>query len=307
MSSRNFRSLLFALIVAVFATSSAWASVRYRVLHAFVGPDGSSPYSGLVSDKAGNLYGATLTGGAHAGGTVFKLTPGSNGKWTETLLHSFTRAEGEFPYGALTFDSAGNLYGVTMFGGTNDGGTVFELTPQSNGKWSLAVLYNFDGTSQFNPTGALVFDTKGNLYGTTGSNGTTTFGTIYKLTPNGNGQWSETTLHTCTGGNDDGPEGVIIDAKGNLYGVMGDTGNPYYGMIFRLSPSAKGKWKETALYQFSQSNGAPNGNVIFDDAGNLYGTTSAVDMYSENAAYRLAPGSKGNWSYSVIHTFGQVR
>jgi len=305
MPSKKFQFLFIALVVAVFAASSAWGAARYHVLHAFVGSDGSYPYSGLISDKAGNLYGATLTGGAHARGTVFKLTPGSNGRWTETILHSFTQAEGDLPYGPLTFDSAGNLYGVTTFGGAHFGGTVFELTPRSNGKWSLAVLYNFDGTSQYLPTGALVFDTKGNLYGVTGSNGTSTYGTIYKLTPKGNGQWSETTLHTCTGGNDDGPVGVIIDAKGNLYGAMSGAGDQSYGLIFKLSPGAKGKWNEAALYLFSQSDGTAYSNVIFGPTGDLYGTTVAVDMFSKNTAYRLAPESKGNWSYSVIQTFGQ--
>ena len=151
----------------------------------------------------------------------------------------------------------------------------------------------------------MVFDAKGNLYGTT--NRYPSLGTIYKLTPMGNGKWTHTVLHTFTGGNDASPIGVVLDVKGNLYGTTDAGGDPaYQGEIFKLSPGAHGKWNETVLYQLQQQDGRINGNVTFDAAGNLYGTAVASDNFSHNTVYRLVPGAKGQWSYEVIHTFSDT-
>ena len=146
-------------------------------LYAFTGgKDGGGPYAGLVMDVQGNLYGTTAYGGAHSGGTVFKLTPSGS----ETALYSFGQSgDGEDPRPKLIIDSEGNLYGTTTYGGTNGLGTVFKVTPSG----TETVLHNFSGPDGGNPWGGLAFDRQGNLYGTTAGYGANGQGTVFKLTP----------------------------------------------------------------------------------------------------------------------------
>ncbi|MGB6677132.1 MAG: choice-of-anchor tandem repeat GloVer-containing protein, partial [Terriglobales bacterium] len=166
-----------------------------QVLYAFQGgTDGSSPSSGLIFDAAGNLYGETEGGGAYGGGTVFELSPSSNGGWTETVLYSFQGgSDGSEPSDGLVFDQAGNLYGTTLYGGANGGGTAFELSPNSNGGWTETVLYSFDANNQASTPQGVIFDQKGNLYGTAlglvgcGYKGDEYCGAVFELSPNSNG------------------------------------------------------------------------------------------------------------------------
>jgi uncharacterized repeat protein (TIGR03803 family) len=164
------------------------------VLHAFTGgEDGWNPDAGLIVDAAGDLYGTTVGGGAYGPGVVFKLESNPDGIWTETVLYSFTGgADGANPYAGLAFDSAGNLYGTTYAGGgtsacTHFGephgscGVVFKLTPTSSG-WSETVLWKFLGVIAANPFAPVIFDPKGNLYGTT-RYGTGNKGVVFKITP----------------------------------------------------------------------------------------------------------------------------
>ena len=148
----------------------------HKVLHNFgSGEDGRGPVAGLIFDGAGNLYGTTILGGDLACnypsgcGVVFELTPNADGRWKERVLHRFKGGKyGEYPYGGVTFDSAGNLYGTTLGGGAGNGdyGVVFELTPHVGGSWSEKVLYKFtDGTDGSNPYVGLLFDKARNLYG----------------------------------------------------------------------------------------------------------------------------------------------
>jgi uncharacterized repeat protein (TIGR03803 family) len=158
--------------------------------------DGVSPYAGLIFDAAGNLYGTTYGGGAYqcslgAGcGTVFELSPNGTGGWTETVLHSFGNGtDGAIPSAGLIFDAAGNLYGTTAYGGDyggyNGDGTVFELSPNGSGGWTETVLHNFhyNGTDGVSPYAGLIFDAAGNLYGTTREGGTSSYGTVFEITP----------------------------------------------------------------------------------------------------------------------------
>jgi len=142
--------------------------------------DGSNPYAGLVFDNNGNLYGATYSGGANGGGTVFKLAPTG----TETVLYSFgsRSGDGSNPDGGfLIFDNNGNLYGTTLSGGANGGGTVFKLAPTG----TETVLYSFGSRSgdASNPWSGLVFDEKGNLYGTTHAGGAHGAGAVFEVNP----------------------------------------------------------------------------------------------------------------------------
>jgi uncharacterized repeat protein (TIGR03803 family) len=246
------------------------------VLYRFTGGvDGGVPsYGDLVFDQAGNIYGTTITGGSGNGGAVYELTP-SHGGWTENTLYSFTEgADGGTPFGSVVFDSAGNLYGTTSYGGRNDLGTVFQLTPSGSG-WAESVLYNFqNGSDGSYPYAGLIFDAFGNLYGSTTSGGTGGGGTIFTLTPS-NGYRTLTTIHSFSGIG--GPAAnLLMDGTGNLYGTTVIDGVHEYGSVFKLTYSIGG-WTYNSLHNFTfGSDGAyPESNVVFDANGNLYGTASS--------------------------------
>ena len=210
------------------------------VLHTFTtqGGDGQRPWSGVIFDQSGNLYGTTQNGGAyHAYGTVYKLIPAGL-TWTEQILYSFQgKDDGEFPYSGVIFDQAGDLYGTTCCGGSDGVGTVYEFTPSSG---TFTTLYsNFGGYGGLD--GNLVMDAAGNLYGTTQSGGAYNFGSVFKLTPGGGG-WTYTSLHDfCAGGYpcSDGAlphGGVALDAQGNLYGTTAEGGTASSGVIWEITP-----------------------------------------------------------------------
>jgi uncharacterized repeat protein (TIGR03803 family) len=224
------------------------------ILHTFGYKDGERPYGDVIFDAAGNLYGTTAAGGYQGQGTVFELEPAAGGGWTEKILHSFNRGhghDGTYPTYGVIFDTAGNLYGATTYGGayggTNGGGTVFELTRTAGG-WTEKVLHSFGGMDGYQPYGGVIFDAAGNLYGTTayggkggekcnngvGANGC---GTLFELTPQPDGTWTETVLHFFGQGKDvSDPYGsLIFDASGNLYGTGG--GGAYgWGAVFEFKP-----------------------------------------------------------------------
>jgi uncharacterized repeat protein (TIGR03803 family) len=268
-----------------------------KVLHSFntSGGDGVSPYGNLVFDAAGNLYGTTYYGGTASEGTVFELHP-QGGGWLERVIHRFSGGDGQQPAGGLTFDGAGNLYGTASSGGgTLEDGTIFKLTPSAGGGWSLTVVFDFDGYDGAHPTGGLVFDTAGNLYGTT-SGGDPEFGNVFELTPSASGTWTPTILLEFAGTAGEYPTGsLVFDPSGNLYGATTDGGANNEGSIFELSPSSGGSWTETVLYNFySLSQGddgyRPQAGVVLDAAGNLYGTTSAGgSAYDEGAVFEIKP------------------
>jgi uncharacterized repeat protein (TIGR03803 family) len=296
------------------------------VLHDFQEPnyidtDGLNPEAGLISDSAGNMYGTTYYGGApYDAGTVFKLTPDGNGQFTETLLYAFDGQHGGYPQASLIFDSVGNLYGTT-YGVEGHCGTVFKLSPEPDGQWTETVLHDFGKTllkpkpnGGCDPAGNLVFDSAGNLYGTTWNGGANlNFGCVFQLTPQPNGEWKETLIHSfgVTGGSLPF-SGLIIDAKGNLYGTAFGGGNESCefgcGIVFKLTPGANGKWTETVLHSFDNSDGAnPQSNLIFDSAGNLYGGTAWGGNSSCDGGcgviFKLVPGTKGQWTETVAHYF----
>lgn len=273
--------------------SGGWAET---VLHNFQSnnTDGIAPYGGLVFDSIGNLYGTTVHGGSYGYGTVFELSPQSNKGWLETILYNFQSNghDGNNPYATLSFDTAGNLYGTTQFGGdgTCQGGcgVVYELTPNIGAGWSEQVLHGFqnDGRDGTFPYANLTFDTTGNLYGTTSqggtggcANGVVGCGVVFELSPQSGGSWSETVLHEFQNISTDGftpYSSLIIDMMGNLYGTTYSGGSFGYGTVFELLPQSGGTWAETVLHNF-QINGRdgsnPQAGLVFDTAGNLYGTT----------------------------------
>ncbi len=236
-------------------------------------------YAGVVFDRAGNIYGTTYNGGSYSAGSVFELSP-SNGGWMQTVIHSFSGLDGNFPVAGLVIDAAGNLYGTTQFGGDYDDGTVFELSPSAGG-WTENVLHSFTGGEDGgDPYGGLIFDASGNLYGATpGLYSAGPGGSIFKLTPSGN-SWTFSVLYSfAEGGDECGPRGTpAMDAAGNLY----DTTycSPADGSVFRLTPT-NGGWTYSMLHDFDQSgDGAyPEAGVTLDANGNIYGTTSVGGAY----------------------------
>jgi uncharacterized repeat protein (TIGR03803 family) len=257
-------------------TNGEWTET---VLHNFDDKDGAAPYAALIFDGAGNLYGTTLWGGDGGMGTVFKLSPGQNGKWKETVLHSFNGKDGANPYAGVTFDASGNLYGTT-FSTTNAVSTVFRLTPGANGKWTHTVLHTFNGKDGAYAYAGLSVDGQGSLYGATASGGTYGWGVIFKLSPRTDGQWTETILHSFNVEDGASPESTpVFDSTGNLYGTTFQGGHSKScgcGTVFELAPGANNKWTATVLHSFNGTDGDGPflGSVILGAAGNLYGTTN---------------------------------
>jgi uncharacterized repeat protein (TIGR03803 family) len=282
---------------------NADGSWRESVLHSFCPTncgDGEYPDTSLIFDQAGNLYSTTASGGAHEFGTVFQLVPNADGSWRESVLYSFCSrtncCDGVGPFASLIFDQAGNLYGTTSAGGAHGGGIVFKLAPNADGSWRESVLYSFcsrtncgDGQE---PWASLIFDQAGNLYGTTNlGGGALGGGTVFKLAPNADGSWRESVLHrfcsrtNCSDGT--GPyAGLVFDLAGNLYGTTFAGGDQELclasgcGVVFKLTPNSKGGWNERVLHTFADRPGAsPRGGLIFDPAGNLYGTSSGSTTF----------------------------
>jgi uncharacterized repeat protein (TIGR03803 family) len=296
---------------------------KEKLLHTFKGgaKDGGSPTGGLIFDSAGNLYGTTQVGGEGSGGTVFELSPVSGGQWTETILHNFTYnhgADGIYPYASLIFDAAGNLYGTTLNGGggfctNSDGyrdgcGTVFELSPSTGGGWTETILHEFgrakDGA---NPSGSLIFDASENLYGTTFHGGISGGGTVFELSPSG-GSWVETVLYNFNSSSSDGNEpaaGLVFDAAGNLFGTTSTGGSEQAGgTVFELTSTPGRGWNESILTSFGDGEGdRPSSSLIFDAAGNLYGTTYSGGVYGFGTVFALKHGSDGSWSHLLLHSF----
>jgi len=302
-------------------TPNADGSWTENVLYSFGGSgDGTWPWSGLVFDAAGNLYGTTMEAGAYGDGTVYKLTPNSDGSWTETVLYSFAGGrDGISPTAGLIFDTAGALYGTTRGGGRGKCqnwekgcGTVFKLTPNSDGTWTESVLYRFGGGKDgwLPDHSNLLFDAAGNLYGATIWAGRYGCGTIFELTPESGGNWTEKILHqfNCTDGELE--EGTLIfDKADNLCGTTNAGGHHDGGNVFKLSIGSDGKWRERVLHDFTggRDGGNADGGLIFDTAGNLYGTTRLGGNRSGGGTvFELIPNSNGKWKEQVLHRFSGV-
>jgi uncharacterized repeat protein (TIGR03803 family) len=234
-TTRNGGAYLQGAVYKLTPSGGTWSE---QVLYSFAGsPDGSAPFSGPIFDQAGNLYGATNAGGAKGWGTAYQLKP-SGPPWTENILHNFQGgSDGIAPTGGVVFDPAGDLYGATQTGGAGGGGTVFELTPQSSGSWSLNPLYGFLGAGFAGQYRTVAMDNSGNLYGTTSGGGARPWGSVFKLTRS-NGGWTYSSLHDFTGGADGGtPYGsLVFDTSGNLYGTTYTGGANGQGVVFEISP-----------------------------------------------------------------------
>ncbi len=323
-------------LYALTPNSGQW---NYTLVSNFSDTDGSAPETALVADSKGNLYGTTFAGGTSDLGAVFELSPTSKGKWNETMIYSFP--EGHPVNGtiyptaqpsSLIVDTAGNLYGEAVGGGSKNDGMIYKLSPLPDGTWQETTLYSFlGGVGGTSPSGGLVMDSAGNLYGTTqyGGKGTiqgqrpTGYGLVFELSPNGNGTWTEKTLYEFGGYPSDGSQSVgavIFDSAGNLYGTtsQGGDGNCTLtngtvigcGIAFELSP-ANGTWNETVLHSFlgGTSDGQlPLAGLVIDHSGNLFGTTvqggyNNTQNGPSGTVFELSPEASGGWKENLIAEF----
>jgi len=315
-------ALLTVTVAFLVLAPGAWAAPKYKTLHKFTSCNYGGPQAGLIFDGAGNLYGTTSHCGAYDRGTVFKLTPKSDG-WSESVLYSFCSlsscGDGSLPEAGLILDQAGNLYGTTTNGGPNARGVAFELTHSPDGSWRESILYAFCSLSNCGdgafPEAGLIFDQAGNLYGTTqwgGSSSTCTdgCGTVFRLTPRSDGSWSESVLYNfCSlNGCRDGQQPfapVTFDQEGNLYGTTQSGAATGDGVVFQLAPNSDGSWKENVLHTFRGRDGSYlSAGLIFDQRGNLYGTAcGGGGANADGVVFQLGPNPDGSWRENVLHTF----
>jgi len=304
---------------SVFELTNNKGTWSETVLYSFTGynnGDGQNPFSGLVFDKAGNLYGTTVYGGASNQGSVFELS-NSGGTWKETVLHSFDDISGDdgyYSYSTLTFDAAGNLYGTTQAGGKFGGGTIFQLKA-SKGKYTYKVIHGFATSSSaaYYPYAGVVVGKNGYLYGTTYYGGVVwNAGAVYQLRQV-SGVWIFSVIYNFLGDSlgQYTESGLAVDAAGNLYGTTYQGGNFNLGSVFELTPGAKNKWTQKVIYSFkgyaSKDGAYPYyAGVTLDAQGNVYGTTyqggsSAPNNLNYGTVYKL---TKGTFKESVLWSFG---
>jgi len=293
-----------------------------KIIYSFAGgADGAYPESDLILDAAGNLYGTTREGGTGGCGTLFKLTRSRDG-WRHQVFYSFAEGyvDGCGPKAGLVFDHAGNLYGTTAAGGSGGCGTVFKFAPNSHGGWTESVLHSFSCSNSDgrDPNTDLVFDSQGNLYGTTqGDLNGNALGTVFMLTPSPGGAWKEATIYVFAGAPDGAipVSGVIPDADGSIYGTTEYGGRgackdyakfsppPGCGVLYKLTPSGGG-WTETVIYNFFRGQGSAkilSSGLTLDKSGRFFGTSSyGGDGYG--ASYQLEQTKKG-WEQTILHRF----
>ena len=314
----------------VFELSPSGGGYQETVLYNFCSAggsdctDGKGPWSGVVADADGDLFGTANTGGANqinsiGAGVVFELIPNeSKTAYTETVLYNFCSesdcSDGITPYNGLLMDQDGDLFGTTDFGGSGSDGVVYELIPNQTGTaYSETTLYSFcsqggsDCTDGNDPGfhSPLIADSAGGLYGVTvDGGGSNSGGVVFKLTPN-QGAFDESVIYAfcrtggskCTDGNKPGG-GLIIDSKGNLYGTTSRGGTRGDGTLFKLTPNKKKTaYTEKVLHSFCTSGRpgqcldglGPLATLATDKAGNLYGITNTGGAQTSGTAFKSAP------------------
>ncbi|MBV8800626.1 MAG: hypothetical protein JO208_12565 [Alphaproteobacteria bacterium] len=302
---------LVAFAVALPAGPAFAAS--YSVIHNFTGTsmgDGDTPIPELVLDQSGRLYGTTEFGGQFDLGTIFRLTKPAKGSkvWTEDILRSFNSNEANRPEGGVLIGASGELYGTTQTGGTFGGGSVYRI---DNG--TLTTLHEFDphNNDGYFPIAGLTFGANGLLYGTTSGGANPNDGTVFSISPQGDGV-EYALLHNFGNGIDGAHPiygRVVANGKGVLTGTTEDGGANSAGTIFQLTPPSKKNpnWTEAVRYSFDPSGGNdashPLNGLVAGAGGVFYGCGS-VGGHGQGAVYALTPLGGNNWSETIIYNFG---
>lgn len=286
--------LLGVCALALLGPTPAHAQTATEVVLYNFGNEGYQPASGVISDLAGNLYGTACLGGAHGNGVVYRLD--AAGQYT--VLHTFVgRADGVNPFAGVVRDSAGNLYGTTLYGGPANAGVVYKVDPAGR----ETVLHSFTGGADGGlPYAGLTLGPAGSLYGAASSGGITNSacpvgcGVVFTL--DAAGQF--TVLHSFTGADGNDPHaGVILDPAGNIYGTTYEGGASGGGVVYEMDPAGQ----VTVLYNFTggADGGEPSAGVIHDSNGNLFGTTFGGGTAYYGTVYKLDTSGQE----TVLHSF----
>ncbi len=283
---------------AVYGLSKGKGPWTERVLYSLNGGDGWRPNGIMVPQRLDGTQPAAVTsfqGGEYGLGAIAILKPKVHGSWTLSSTYSFAgRPDGAAPHGALVTDAQGNLYGTTSAGGHENHGTVYQLQPNGSA-YTEKILYSFRANRDGDyPAAGLIMDAGGALYGTTqfGGKGNAGDGTVFKLTPTASG-YSESISYRFKG-QPDGSQPVArlcLDLSGTLYGTTSLGGKSNAGTVFALVPTSNGKgYAEQVLWSFGKgsADGAyPDGNVIVDSNGFIYGTTLGNSESGAGTLFRL--------------------
>ena len=271
--------------------SQSDGTYTFSIIQRFA-PHGTSGYGigwlTVVPDN--NIYGVLEGGGTSDRGVSFVLRQSAGGIWSQVITQNFGPYTGPLastPYGPIAIDANGNVFGSTWYGGSNQVGAVYELSPHGPLHWVQTVLYNFTPPNP-QPNG-VTLGPDGSLYGTTQGNGSDQHGTVYRLTPNGDGTWTYALLYSFQGGPDGaGPFGAVtFDSAGNMYGVTvegGYAGCEYggCGTIYKLTRSGN-QWIKSTMYRFEGGTQGyePVGQLTLDAAGNIYGVADFGGAYGQ--------------------------
>lgn len=296
------------------------AANRMQDIYDFKGsPDGAQPMSAVGFNRDNpnvpSDFSVTSMGGdSNNDGTVVGLTPAAKGQWAERVLYTFkggTYGDGSEPLAADKdpYKDPESIFVSTAAGGTSNNGALVELSATSSDSLTESFIYSFRGTPDgANPSGGVVADKEGNLYGITENGGTNNAGTVYRMQPKGS-SFAESVLYSFGGGSSDGahPLGTMaIDKKGALYGTTKLGGSAGYGAVFKLTPSGGG-FKESILHSFQgYSDGVePEAGIAHTATDSIYGTTTAGGENNAGTVYELAP-SGGGYKETVLWSFGSI-
>ena len=267
-----------------------------RVIHQFNGPDdGQGPGARLTIGDDGDIYGMAPTGGEFGAGTIYQMHATRHG-WNFKVIHAFTGgADGCGGSAGAMLVHGGSLYGASTACGANGAGLIYALTPNQKGKFKFKILYAFKGEPDGSfPYGGLMFDAKGNIYGTTYYDGEDEVGAVYELSPKDRGEWKERELYSFKDNGSDGASSIsnlVQDASGNLYGTTSAGGTSNLGTIFKLTSGAHHSWTESVVHSFG---GPPDGafaynGMVGDGSGVFYGATTHGGEDDEGAIYKFTP------------------
>jgi uncharacterized repeat protein (TIGR03803 family) len=297
----NHRTRLLLGAAALISASPAARAADFQTILGYAGQAHlRQPNGPLAIDSAGAVFGAATYGGTRKSGergAIFQLTPPVSGQtqWTAATLYTFGFAEGALPVSTAFLDNSGVLYGTTVGGGQGEG-VIFTLTPPAQGQtaWTYASLFQFTTQDGLGPAN-LVMDAAGALYGANPFGNPNNNGQIFRLTPPAPGQtaWTKTVLHVFTSAEGRVPGPLLRNqATGTLYGILNDVGTDQNGAVFALIPPAAGQtsWHLKILHRFNGADGKyPNGTLLQDASGALYGTTANGGAHGYGTVFRLPP------------------